>query len=136
LKIALLPFVLLHLALEDYLFYLGHVAAVEEFALQKSTETRANVGNEGRPYAPRAFLRFFITNTFNHRLLTWWVRRFVLRWLRWPGCRRYEKRSCSCYVLLGWWPISMVNMAAMAISELANHLRCHQRYHTSVAQSG
>jgi hypothetical protein len=49
-------------------YHLGRVAAVEEFALQKSTETRANVGREGLPYAPRAFLRFFITNTFNHRL--------------------------------------------------------------------
>jgi hypothetical protein len=50
-------------------FWLGHVAAVEEFALQKSPETRANVGNARLAYAPRAFLRFFITNTFNHRLL-------------------------------------------------------------------
>jgi hypothetical protein len=76
------------------IWHLGRVAAVEEFALQKSPETRANVGNVGRPYAPRAFLRFFITNTFNHRLLTWLVRRFVQRWSRWLGCRRYEKRSC------------------------------------------
>jgi hypothetical protein len=48
---------------------LGHVATAEEFALQKSTKTRANAGNAGLMYAPRAFLRFFITNTFNHRLL-------------------------------------------------------------------
>jgi hypothetical protein len=67
----------------------GHVAAVEEFALQKSTETRAKVGNEGLAYAPRAILRFFITNTFNHRLLTGLVRRFVLPWSRWLGCRCY-----------------------------------------------
>jgi hypothetical protein len=30
-------------------------------------------------YAPRAFLRFFITNTFNHRLLTFVVRRDAQR---------------------------------------------------------
>jgi hypothetical protein len=53
---------------------LGHVAAVEEFALQKSTKTRENAGNAGLAFAPRAFLRFFITNTFNHRLLAWLVR--------------------------------------------------------------
>jgi hypothetical protein len=54
-------------------FQLGHVAAVEEFALQKSTKTRANAGNARPAYASRAFLRFFITNTFNHRLLAWLV---------------------------------------------------------------
>jgi hypothetical protein len=51
--------------------WFGHVAAVEEFALQKSTKSRANAGNATPAYAPRAFLRFFITNTFNHRLLAW-----------------------------------------------------------------
>jgi hypothetical protein len=59
---------------------LGHVAAVEEFALQKSTKTRANAGNATLAYAPRAFLRFFITNTFNHRLLAWWARPYA-QWL-------------------------------------------------------
>jgi hypothetical protein len=59
--------------------WLGHVAAVEEFALQKSTKTRANAGNATLAFAPRAFLRFFITNTFNHRLLAWLVRLCVQR---------------------------------------------------------
>jgi hypothetical protein len=85
-------------------FLLGHVAAVEEFALQKSPETRANDGNARPAYAPRAFLRFFITNTFNHRLLAWLVRLCALRWY---GLARvfgalaveeyYLKRSCLCY---------------------------------------
>jgi hypothetical protein len=60
--------------------WFGHVAAVEEFALQKSTKTRANAGKAGLMYAPRAFLRFFITNTFNHRLLAWLVRVCAQRW--------------------------------------------------------
>jgi hypothetical protein len=43
------------------------LAAVEEFVLQNLPQTRASTMPVYRPYAPRALLQIFITNTFNHR---------------------------------------------------------------------
>jgi hypothetical protein len=76
--------------------HLGHVAAVEEFALQKSTETRAEFGNERLAYAPRAFLRIFHHKHVQPPLASFcgvpWCRYFGRYWtcLEWATLIAFE----------------------------------------------
>jgi hypothetical protein len=59
--------------------YLGHVAAVEEFAFAKISHKRAQSCEVFAPLVvQRALLQIFITNTFNHRLLGF----VITNWLK------------------------------------------------------